>query len=191
MILAGLGRAGSPSPLRRWLASYVSGFASGSAAPAEPSSAAMAAALEQVFPSPLPFPDAARSPPVALGGPRRKRFLEHRRAERWANRIFGLFSFWEAGGPRTAEGVRKALAPLQQAPSKLQLDLANNVKGEVLPFCRLGGTLPEPGRGSLAFQQWVERLSTSGYHLTDPTLPLVGARPVKPGRISLPQKGAP
>ena len=186
--VAGLSRSPhSKSPLLRWLARYVAGQRCVRPSPVVPSPAAMAAASEAVFPSPLPFPDAEVPTKAALGSRRRKRELEHRRAERWANRLFGVFSFWEAGCPRDADRVQAALAPLSRVPSELQLALAANVKEDILPFCRLGSPAV-PGRGGATLQGLLDNLSFCGYSGADPTLPLAGALPVLPGRISLPTK---
>ena len=60
----------------------------------------------QPFPSRLPFGPPGATPASPR---RRRRWLRHTGAEAWANAMWAMFSYWEAGSPHGAEKITNAV----------------------------------------------------------------------------------
>lgn len=114
------------------------------------------------FPSLLPYLAGGLAPASAR---RRQRWAQHRRAERWTNALWSLFSFYEVASPCSPEKVRAAIAEgLPPCGGFAAARFAANLRTSILPWCRLAGD-PTEGRGTRSMLEVLDRLVASTYIL--------------------------
>ena len=136
----------------------------------------------------LPFPEAERwQPPKSLSRHQLHRMITRTVAQRWANRLITLFSYYSVGTSCAVSSVPDICSsPL----TPLQAEYARGLVVELIPWCRLP---PEPppcgGRGS-RISDVAKRILATGYGLAHDNLEKVcaSALPVVPSRVALPKK---
>ena len=112
------------------------------------------------FPCRMPFPNAE----LRANGRCRPRRMRLRQAERWVNYTFGLFSFWEAGGPQSVPRARELAREISARPlGALRLTWAESLRADVLAFAT-GSQQPVFARGAKSFVDALKSLDFGCYN---------------------------
>jgi hypothetical protein len=110
----------------------------------------------------------------------------------WINRLFTVFSFWEAGCPSKAQRIESVVLSAAVPSPQTHRDFINNLWEMVHPFTRCKVLSETLNRGARNIAKQIDKLSFSSYHgidIHEVDQLVSSALKVNPSRVSLPEKG--